>query len=126
MILIAVLKIIVAVGLLNVWLLRYSKVSVYRGKGAQNLKEEFAAYGLPVWFHYLIGALKIGSAVALITGLWIQPAALAGAALVCVLMVGALAMHFKVHDPFKKSIPAALMLVMSAVIVFALYSSELT
>ncbi len=44
---IAVLHVIVAVGLLNVWLLRYNKDTSYRGGSAKNLKDEFAAYGLP-------------------------------------------------------------------------------
>ena len=39
------------------------------------------------------------------------------AGLVAALMVGALAMHLKVGDPLMKSLPAALMLAMSAAIV---------
>jgi uncharacterized membrane protein YphA (DoxX/SURF4 family) len=108
-----VLQIVVALGLLNVWLLRYSKQTVYRGQAAKNLKEEFAVYGLPNWFHYFIGVLKVGSAIALLIGLWFEPVAFASAALVSFLMVGALAMHFKVHDPLKKYVPATAMLLMS-------------
>ncbi len=113
----AVLQIIVALGLLNVWLLRYSKTSVYRGGQAKNFKEEFAAYGLPGWFLYFIGALKIGSAIALLAGLWIHSIVLGAAVLVCLLMLGALAMHIKVKDPVGKSVPALVMLLMSATIV---------
>ena len=116
-----ILQIIVALGLLNVWLLRYSKQTVYRGQGAKNLKEEFAVYGLPEWFHYLIGFLKVSSALGLIIGLWIHPVAFVSAALVSFLMLGALAMHFKVRDPLKKSVPALIMLVMSLGIVSASY-----
>jgi hypothetical protein len=36
---------------------------------------------------------------------------------VAALMMGAIAMHFKVGDPLLKSLPAALMLAMSATIV---------
>jgi uncharacterized membrane protein YphA (DoxX/SURF4 family) len=115
----SVFQVVVALGLLNVWLLRYSKETLYRGAAAKTLKEEFAAYGLPEWFHYGVGGLKIGSAIALIVGLFIPAAALGAASLVTVLMVGALAMHVKVKDPLKKSIPALLMLVMSVVIVWA-------
>ena len=115
---IGILQIIVAVGLLNVWLLRNSRETLYRGQSAKNLKEEFAAYGLPEWFYYLIGVLKIGSAVALIVGLWNQQVALAGAAIISVLMLGALAMHLKVQDPIKKSVPALFMLVMSVAIIY--------
>jgi len=38
------------------------------------------------------------------------------AAIVAVLMIGALAMHAKVRDPLTKSLPAFLMLVMSVAI----------
>ncbi len=114
----AILQVIVALGLLNVWLVRYFKETVYRGGHAKNLKEEFAAYGLPQWFHYLIGTLKIGSAIALIGALWFAPLALPAAGLISFLMIGALAMHIKIKDPIKKSLPALLMLVMSGSIVY--------
>ncbi len=114
-----VFQIIVALGLLNVWLLRFNKSTEYRGKNAKNLKEEFAAYGLPDWFVYLIGALKIGSALALLAGVWFPALVLPAATLVALLMIGALAMHFKVGDPLMKSMPAGLMLVMSALITFS-------
>lgn len=110
------LQIIVSLGLLNVWLLRFKKNTEYRGGGSKNLSEEFAAYGLPSWFMYLIGALKIGSAAALLIGLWVPNLVLPAASLVAALMLGALMMHFKVKDPLMKSLPAFLMLVMSLLI----------
>lgn len=107
------LQIVLALGLLNVWLLRSGNATSYRGGASTSLKEEFAAYGLPSWFFYLIGALKIGCAVALLVGLW-QPSLIKPAAgLLVALMLGALAMHVKVSDPPVKSLPAMLMLVMS-------------
>jgi hypothetical protein len=111
-----VLQIIVALGLLNVWLLRFNKSTQYRGGNAKNLKEEFATYGLPEWFVYLIGALKIGSALALLAGIWIPSLVLPAAALVVLLMLGALAMHLKVGDPMVKSMPAGLMFLMGVII----------
>jgi hypothetical protein len=36
-----------------------------------------------------------------------------------VLMIGAIGMHIKVNDELKRSLPAFLMLVMSAIIAFA-------
>lgn len=116
--LVLILQLIVAIGLLNVWLLRSKKSTEYRGKAASNLKEEFLAYGLPVWFFYLIGALKIGAALALIAGVWMPELLPFASGLVIVLMLGALSMHIKVKDPIKKSLPAALMLIMSAGIFF--------
>ena len=117
--LVMVLQTIVAVGLLNVWLVRFGKSTAYRGGSAKNLKEEFAAYGLPVWFMYLIGFLKVSLALALLAGLWIPQMIGPAASLVVLLMLGALAMHLKVRDPMIKSLPAALMLIMALTISMA-------
>lgn len=108
----SVLQLIIGIGLLNVWLVRRQARTSYRGGSAQSLREEFAAYGLPVTMFYVVGTLKIVSGIVLIAGLWFRvPVALA-AALVAVLMLGALAMHFKVKDPVGKSVPAVVMLVL--------------
>lgn len=109
-----VLQVVVGLGLLNVWLLRAGSATSYRGGDARSLKEEFAAYGLPGFFFYLVGALKICSAILLLVGIWVPALVLPAAAVVAVLMVGALAMHVKVGDPAIKSLPAFLMLLMSA------------
>ena len=113
---IAFLQIIVALGLLNVWLLRFSRSTAYRGGEAKSMPEEFATYGLPAWSTYVIGILKVGSALCLIAGLWIPRIVLPSALLIGVLMSGALAMHLKVGDPLKKSLPALVMLTLSLVI----------
>lgn len=109
-----VLQVVVALGLLNVWLLRSGAATSYRGGDAKSLKEEFAAYGLPDIAFYVVGILKVGSAVLLLAGIWVPALVLPAAAIVAVLMVGALVMHVKVKDPVMKSLPAFLMLVMSA------------
>ncbi len=106
----------VALGLLNVWLLRAGKKTEYRGGEAKSMREEFAAYGLPEWAMYVVGALKVGAAICLIAGVWFPVLVLPAAATVAVLMVGAVAMHLKVHDAAKKSLPAAVVLVLCAVI----------
>jgi len=111
---VTVLQIVVALGLLNVWLMRAGSATPYRGGAARSLKEEFAAYGLPDIVFYVVGALKIGSAIALIAGIWVDGLVLPAAAVVALLMVAALMMHVKVKDPAVKSLPALLMLVMSA------------
>ena len=114
--LVLLLQIIVALGLLNVWLLRFNKATAYRGGQATTMREEFAAYGLPVWFCYLVGFLKVGSALALLAGIFLPELVFPAAALIAVLMAGALAMHVKVKDPVIKSLPALLVLVMCLVI----------
>jgi len=111
------LQIIVGLGLLNVWLVRGRSSTAYRGGAARTLQEEFAAYGLPGFAFYLVGALKIGAAVVLLAGVWMALPVRAAAGLVAALMIGALAMHLKVGDPLMKSLPAAVMLALSAAIV---------
>lgn len=111
-------QIIIALGIFNVWILRYSKQTQWRGGTAKNMKEEFAVYGLPSWMVSVVGFLKLSFAVLLILGIWfpetVQPAALGMAAL----MVGAIAMHIKVNDPIKRSLPALTMLVLSLIVAF--------
>jgi uncharacterized membrane protein YphA (DoxX/SURF4 family) len=112
-----VLQVIVGLGLLNVWLLRSKAATPYRGGKATTLKEEFAAYGLPEFAWYVVGALKVTAGILLIVGAWLPLPVDIAAGVVAVLMVGALAMHLKVRDPLIKSLPAALMLVMCLAIV---------
>ncbi len=109
-----VLQVVVAFGLLNVWLLRAGKPTAYRGGDSRSLKEEFAAYGLPEAVFFVVGALKTLSALALIAGIWYPRLIVPAAAIVAVLMLGAVVMHVKVKDPAIKSLPAFLMLLMSA------------
>ena len=113
----SLLQVIVGLGLLNVWLVRGRSSTSYRGGTAGTLRDEFAVYGLPGFAYYLVGALKIGSAIILIAGVWMPLPVRAAAGLVAALMVGALAMHLRVGDPPVKSLPAALMLAMSVAIV---------
>ena len=112
----SVLQILVGLGILNVWLLRRQSATAYRGGAAKNLKEEFAAYGLPAPMFYIVGGLKIICGVLLLVGLAYPPVVLPAAAVVAVLMVGAVAMHLKVGDPVTKYVPATLMLAMSGAI----------
>ena len=113
-----ILQVAAALGLLNVWLLRFEQRTEYRGGDAGTMVEEFATYGLPAWFAYVVGSLKIGAALALIAGIWIPGIVLPAAALISILMVGALAMHVKIGDPVRKSLPALAMLALCLAISF--------
>ena len=115
---VVICQIVAALGLLNVWLLRSSQATPYRGGEARSMREEFQAYGLPAWFTWVIGALKIGVAVCFLAGIWIPALVLPAALLLSILMLGALAMHVRVHDPVKKSLPALGMLTLALIIVW--------
>ena len=114
--LLIILQIVAALGLLNVWLLRANRSTEFRGADAKNMREEFVAYGLPEWMVVVVGVLKVGAALALLAGIWYRPLVLPAALLICVLMLGALSMHFRIHDPLRKSAPAAGMLALAVLI----------
>lgn len=80
-------QIVVALGLLNVWLLRNKKATAYRGGSAQTLKDEFLTYGLPEWVYLVVGTLKIVSALALLVGIFEPRLVPLAASLVAVLMI---------------------------------------
>lgn len=113
----SVLQLIIALGLLNVWVVRFNRPTSYRGGAAKTLPEEFAAYGLPSWFVYVIGFLKISIALVLIAKLivpnLIGMVGIYALILLAVLMMGAIMMHLKVHDPITKFLPALGMLGMT-------------
>jgi len=111
-------QIVIAVSIFNVWIIRFGKPTSWRGGTAKSMKEEFEAYGLPLWFMKLIGFLKLTLASLLIAGIFvpvlIKPAAIGMA----VLMLGAITMHIKVKDSLIKSFPAFGFLVLSFILIF--------
>lgn len=112
------LKLIVGLSILNVWLLRANKSTEWRGGDANNIVQEFEAYGLPKWFMYLIGAAKSILAVLLLASIMYPQVELIAAYGIAFLMLGAVSMHIKIGDPLKKSLPAFTFLVLSLVITF--------
>ncbi len=116
---IVALQVVIALVIVYVWLYKFGKQSNYRGGDAKDMKEEFQVYGLPGWFLSVVGFFKILFAALLIVGIWrpsvIQPAAIG----LAVLMLGAVAMHFKVKDPLKKAAPAFTMLALCLIVAFA-------
>jgi hypothetical protein len=111
-----IVQVIVALGIFNVWLLRFNQSTEWRGGSAGNMKEEFDAYGLPAGSVYVVGALKLLCAAGLIAGIWLPQLVMPSAVGLAVLMLGAVAMHVKIGDPVKKSVPAFTMLVLSVLI----------
>ena len=116
--LILILQLIISIGLINVWFFRFNKATEYRGGDAKNMREEFQAYGLPIWLMYVVGFLKIAIAIMLIVSIWIKELLEYNLWLLSVLMFGAVLMHLKVKDPIKKSYPALSILFMIALILY--------
>ncbi len=119
---VSLFQVLIAFGLLNVWLVRSGRATKYRGGAAHNMKEEFAVYGLPVWFMYGVGFLKIVIACVMILGLFMPqimyPLGIPALGLLVILMLGAVSMHIKVRDSFVKTLPALSMLAMALISVY--------
>jgi hypothetical protein len=81
------------------------------------MREEFEVYGLPDWSMSLVGFAKITFGGLLLAGLWTPALVKPTAGAIAVLMMGAVAMHIKVRDPWKKSVPAISVLALSLFIV---------
>ena len=116
---VVVIQIVIALGIFNVWVLRFGKATQWRGGSADNMAAEFETYGLPTWSVTLVGFFKLLFAACLIAGIWfpvlVRPAAIG----IAILMLGAVVMHIKVKDPAKKSLPAFTMLVLSLIVAIA-------
>lgn len=106
-------QIVIALGLVNVWIVRFGKATAYRGGRAQNMREEFAAYGLPAWSLFAIGGLKLTIAALLVAAVWFAGLRQPASAALALLMLGAVLMHVRVRDPLVRSVPALGMLVLS-------------
>lgn len=120
------LQLFVAFGLLNVWIIRSHHKTPYRGSNSSSLKNEFAAYGLPLWSFYVIGFIKITSALLLLVGLWIPFLIFPSAFVISLVMLGAVSMHIKVRDPLKKVLPALIMLFFSIVICIGSFYTQIS
>lgn len=110
-------QLIIAIGIFNVWLINYSKSSKYRGGNANNMSEEFKTYGFNSWFMKLVGFLKLSMAVLLIAGIWYSDLVDYAAFTIGTLMVGAIFAHAKINDPFIKSVPALIMLILCSILI---------
>ena len=104
-ILFSVSKVLLSVSLFYVWVVRY-----------ENIKKEFIDYKLPSWLRDLVGILKLSFSIMIISNdknlVWI------GSMGIIVLMIGALATHFKVKNPFQKMIPAVTLSILCLMIIY--------
>lgn len=111
------IKIVLFISIINVWFFRFNKRTPWRGSEAASMKEEFTSYGLSENIMYVVGFLKVTSAVVLFISIWLPEYTLYPAVTMALLMTGAILMHLKVNDPIKKSLPAFIFLVLSAILI---------
>ncbi len=123
---ITALQILIAFGLVNVWLVRSGQKTKYRGGNAQSMKDEFAVYGLPPWSMYVVGVLKMLIAlimlIVIIKPYLMNTWGITSLVLLSVLMCGAISMHVKVKDSLVKVLPAISMLAMALMIIYLVYA----
>ncbi len=106
------LKIIAAVSVYYVWVVRY-----------ENIKKEFKTYNLPNTLRDLIGILKISFTVMLQFD--DNNLVIIGAFGIIVLMLGAVATHVKVKNPIKDVLPALTMLSIGLIIFLHAYGKAI-
>ena len=109
----------VSITIINVWLFRFNKPSIYRGGDAINMIEEFNAYGLSESFVYVVGTIKVLFALGLIFGLFWDKLLVFSAYVISFLMTAAVFMHLKIGDEFIKSLPATIMFVLCLFIIIS-------
>lgn len=114
---ISAIKVFIFVSIINVWFIRFNKSTSWRGGNASSMKEEFQKYGLSETMMYLVGGLKVLSALGLLVSIWVPALTLPSASLMAVLMAGAISMHVKISDPLRSSFPAFSFLVLSVVLI---------
>ena len=112
-----ILQIIVGLGILNVWLLRFNSSTPYRGGNAGSMKEEFKAYRLSENLVYIVGFIKVTLALMLLTGIWVESLVDPAAIGMAIMMIGAIIMHLKIKDSFKQTLPALILLIICGVII---------
>ena len=116
--LVSLFQVVIGLSVIRVWTINFNKSTPWRGGGARNMKEEFTAYGLPMWMVYIVGILKVIFSIGLIAGLWIPELISFSASGIAIFMFFAILMHVKIKDPMKKSIPALTFMVLSLLIIF--------
>lgn len=78
------------------------------------MAEEFKRFGFPAIFNFLTGAFEIIGALGMLIGIWVPYVAVfAGLLLGGTMFVAALTLLVIVKDPFKKSVPAIILMILS-------------
>lgn len=113
-----VAQLIVAATVISVWTIRYNQATAWRGGEAESMPEEFQTYGLSQGMLTLTRITKLTLATMLVAGIWVTDLAAIAAVGMAGLMVVAVAMHIKVGDSVRKSVPAFSMLVLCLIVAY--------
>jgi hypothetical protein len=83
------------------------------------LVEEFERYKLARW-RVIVGSLEVAGALGLIAGWWFPPLQLAAAAGLSLLMLCGLWARWRIRDPWYAMLPALVLALANAAIIFLL------
>jgi uncharacterized membrane protein YphA (DoxX/SURF4 family) len=85
--------------------------------GVDSQVEVFEHLGYPQWFRVITGGLEVAAGIALLAGFVVAPRlALAGSLLAVIVLVGALGSHVRAGDSPGEMVPAAVLLVLAALV----------
>ena len=113
-----ILSLIISLTILNVWLIRFDSNSIYRGGEAKNMIQEFEEYGFNENIVYIVGFLKVSSALVLLLGIYYNKLIFPAALTISLFMISAVIMHFKISDELIKFMPSSILLFSSLVIIY--------
>lgn len=82
--------------------------------GTKQAQAQRAHLKLPAWFWRLTGALELLGALGLIVGYFVPAVAGLAAALLLIIMLGAVAAHLARRDPISRAIPAFVLFALAA------------
>jgi uncharacterized membrane protein YphA (DoxX/SURF4 family) len=81
------------------------------------MADEFKRFGFPPVFNFLTGAFEIIGAIGMLIGVWYPYVAVcAGLLLAGTMFVAAFTLIVVVKDPFKKAVPAIVLLILSLLV----------
>ena len=116
-----IIILVISIIVLNVWLVR-PKVHEFfgfsfRGGDAESLLDEFAIYGISSETFYLVGFVKVTTALMLLAGLKYSWMKLPASILMTLFMTAAFYMHYTVADEIIKFVPSGILLSLSLILV---------
>ena len=112
-----IFSVFIGLTVINVWLFRSEKNTLFRGGNAGNLLEEFEVYGLEDYF-LIIGVVKVSLAVILLLSLYFNKLRFFASSGIAIMMLVAIYMHISIGDDLIKSMPASILLIGSLTIAY--------
>jgi putative oxidoreductase len=103
------------------WILTVLLVLMFSNAGIRKFFENggwtwmFRHVGFPDWFRIVIGVLEVGAAALLL----VPRTAAYGALAIIVIMLGAIGTNFAAHMPLKGLVPAAVSMLVAAIVLAA-------